>query len=216
MSNFLPDGFKADNQLVAGSSTEQAAAKPKVTDADKELAKRIFRPELVPDAFMAYLTDYIAVNQLPIPLSMIQGYPLTAPFHAEVSTSEVTSSTSYTDLSTAGPTITKGTASTSTALGTTSLPDGIYLVMFGFSGFCNNKNHKAYMSISVNGAAASDADSCYTEGDGSSHGVSVSRAVVKTLTGGVQTNSIAAKFRTTAGNSTFESRWIIAQRLTTA
>ena len=214
MSSFLPDTWKPDNQRSAESSTAETKTAPPITDADRELAKRILRPELFNEALMSYIVDYAAVNTLPIPVSMIEGYGLQAPYYNVVNTSETTTSTTYADLATSGPTLTKGFSAASTS-DTQALSDGVYLIIYGFTGYCNNANNQAYMSLSLNSAAASDADAVYMTGTGANIPSSYCRATVQTLRNGNQ-NTGQAKYRVTAGTGTYVSRFVIAFRITTA
>ena len=119
------------------------------------------------------------------------------PTAAAVTTSETTTSTSYTDLATAGPavTVTSGT---------------LALVIVG----CDLSNAtvgvRAAMGYAVSGAttiAATDVDAFIAQASAAGRRFAASRAFLVTLTGG--SNTFTAKYSVSAGTGTFRNREII-------
>ena len=111
-----------------------------------------------------------------------------------IATSETTTSSSYANLATAGPTL-------------TGLPSGRYVVMFGFTGG-QAAGTTAFMGVEVNAVAASDDEAAKASVAGP---LSVMTCVSKTLTAG--SNSITAKYKQTGGGTgTFAGRWLVAFR----
>ena len=118
---------------------------------------------------------------------------------AEVTTSQTTTSTSYTDLATAGPTVTVTT-------GTKAL-----VVVSGYM-FNNTGNQAALMSVAISGASTfAAADNWAVEvfgATGSAVAAGASRATLFTgLTAG--SNTFTSKYKVTGGTGTFRNRGII-------
>jgi hypothetical protein len=144
------------------------------------------------------LAFWIEQRGLHIPVTQLIGFSqFTAQAAPFISSSESTTSTAYTALATAGPAI-------------TGLSDGRYLVMYGALISTSSGGDRSIMSLSYNGAAASDSDACESRDTNLS---SVSRTTTATLAGGGN-NSITAKYRSSVGTSTatFASRWLVALR----
>lgn len=115
-----------------------------------------------------------------------------------VSTSQTTSSTSYVNLSTSGPSVTASTGSR-------------VLVWFGCS-LRNNSTNSSLMSVAVSGAttiAASDSVAIRNrDGTGSDTELQMSRAYMFT-TLNTGTNTFTAKYRVIGGTGTFSNRDLI-------
>lgn len=193
---------------------EQAPSKPVDTmtpqaalssEADLALMQKVFgaavsRPDLIPEAFMSYVQDFIQVSRLLIPVGQLTGFTqYTANAATQISTQESRSATAYGDLATAGPEL-------------TGLGAGMYVVFFGATIRVSNDANTAYAALSVNGAAASDTDSISLNvaGSGASGQASLSRVIVKTLSDA--SNSLAIKYRSSVSgdSSEFSNRWLIA------
>jgi hypothetical protein len=128
-------------------------------------------------------------------------YPTTA--QATVGASETTSSTTYTDLATAGPAITMTTGTkalviVSAAVNTAKIQNGTY-----------------FMGYEVSGAttiAATDTTALATGPDSNAGAILIaSRASLVTLTAG--SNTFTAKYRRTANTPTFSERNIFVMNL---
>lgn len=118
-----------------------------------------------------------------------------------VATQESTTSTSYTDLTTVGPSL-------------TNLADGQYIVAFGAAAGNDTAGSGARMSVSVNGAAASDTNSMIVSGAASANipGLYVFKVTLSAAAGG-GTNSLAVKYRAGANTAIFQQRWLIVFRI---
>jgi hypothetical protein len=123
--------------------------------------------------------------------------------YAEVTTSQSTSSTSYTDLATAGPSITLPYA-------------GIYIVSNGFYGAPreNDNNVEQFMSYAIGASAAVDADACQMgtpsqTGGPYGHNNNTSRTRQKTISS--DSTTLTSKYRV-SGTATlsFSNRWLSA------
>jgi hypothetical protein len=149
------------------------------------------------------LRTWLEQNPPAVTISSIIGFDqFTANVATDVGTNETTTSSTYVDLATVGPSL-------------SGIPDGKYLVMFGFTGKWTVAQTGQVMSVAMNGAAASDADACFvtpTTTGGAGTEASTMRVVAKTLSSG--SNSIVSKYRATqAGNTAnFEFRWLVALR----
>lgn len=157
----------------------------------------------VPKPFETWMIDKVASSGFDLPISQVVGFSqFTAQAASPVQTSESTTSTSYADLATAGPSI-------------SGLADGAYVVFFG----CVARNSSAStggtadMSVKVNATEASDNDYIRINHDGNT---SIGRAIVKTLDGGGN-NTLTARYKKAGdGTAFFEHRWMIALRYANA
>ena len=124
----------------------------------------------------------------------VGGFPL----FAEVTTSQSTTSSSYTDLATAGPSVTVPVA-------------GDYMVEIG-AWHHNNPNggsaRDSFMSYAIGASAASDNDAMFVTGQSSTVQYEGSRARLKTAI--AASSSLACKYRTGGGTPTctWANRWI--------
>lgn len=127
--------------------------------------------------------------------SMWEAIGPAAPLYAEITTQETTTSGTYADLPTVGPTI--------------SLPrPGDYQIEHGADAGINITGHPAVMSYSLLGAGASDNDAA-----GTTAGISVPANSImrRRLKSGILTAGTAvAKYRTDTNVGTFLQRWITA------
>lgn len=178
------------------------------TERDIEDMQRILvavakRPTLVPEGFWAQLIDQIQVGNLQIPVSQLLGYSQNQAQQATtVATAETTTSTSFTDLATTGPTL-------------TGLPDGQYQVAFGATfDFSVGGAANAFMGVKANSTEAADNDSIFWNvplGDF----VPGTRVHTFTLTNGGN-NTLTARYRVTGSTGRWRNRWLAAVRVANA
>lgn len=135
---------------------------------------------------LGQLVDYITQSGIPIPVTQIVGFTQFVSNRAVVTTAESTTSGSYTDLATAGPTI-------------TNLSDGKYLVIVTA---VSTGGNTGYISPSVNGSTPSDADGANVGGGGSMIGVST-----QTLSSG--NNTVKIQYKTNGLTMTFSNRNLV-------
>lgn len=196
MSMFLPENFsQADTQTGVASI---APATPEVTQGDITLMQRVLTaaaksPNLIPSDFMAYMFDWIQTQRLQIPISQVFGFTQFAAQSDFVSANEKTSSTTYTDLSTVGPTL-------------GGLSDGKYVLIFGAAHAISATPAAARMAVQANSATPVDDDSTEAVTDSL---ISCSRATVASVVNG-NSNTFTAKYKATSGTAAFESRWLVA------
>lgn len=180
----------------SGSPLDRANPHAEITSFDRKVYESLQKVLLLPNDFKEYMTQYQALNGVPIPISQITGFAQFAPQPAtDVTTNESTTSTTYTNLATTGPSL-------------SGLSNGRYMILFG----CALKHsagagNASLMSVSVNGAAPGASEHCSSEMTGY---VSVNRALFKSLTAGA--NTISCQYRVTAGTGDFANRWLAAIR----
>lgn len=149
MTNFLPE--PAGQHSTGYTLTPNDLAN--IDQGDETLMLKVIktmiaRPQKVPQEFWGLITDQIQVGNLLLPISQIIGFSqFTAVQATTILTTETTSSASYTDLGTVGPTL-------------TGLPDGDYVLLYGAACKTSSAGDAtgANFSISLNGAAPSDDD----------------------------------------------------------
>lgn len=194
-------GDYAAPQVVqqTSSSPSLISTEEPLDERELSLQQRLFGSiETFPEKFKGWIPQQDAVFGLEVPRSRISGL---APFDvftpAEIAASESTTSTSYVDLTTPGPSL-------------SNLRNGKYIIAFGAQITPTGASDLGCVSLSINGVAASDSDRIVFGGAAAAHG-SNARLIAKTLTSG-DDNSVALKYRTTAGTNTFANRWLIAIR----
>ena len=154
-------------------------------------------PEDFPPRFKSWLVDFIAVNIPQIPISQIVGFSQFTANQVQVVTSETTTSLTYTNLATDGPTI-------------SGLSKGTYLLLFG--GIIENSvGSHAFISVSVNGATPVEADAASAEPISTTADFNLSRAVTKSLD--AASNTVKLQYRVGAGTGTFYNRWLVVLRI---
>lgn len=143
---------------------------------------------------LAQLRLWLEQNPPAIGISNILGFSQFTANSNSVITAETTTSASYTDLATVGPTL-------------TGLPDGQYIILYGAASSSSaTGTQTAFVSVSVNGATAVDNDGAENQNNAIA---SVARAITSTLSNGGN-NTITLKYRSTSGTATFAFRWLIA------
>lgn len=198
MSMFLPE--PAAQQAPTTVEINSPIADP--TSEDMALMQRVFAaaaksPTQIPDGFLSYVFDWFQTQRLEIPIGQVFGFAgYTVQFVADNGAGTVTS-TSYSDLTSAsaGPQL-------------SALPDGRYFILFGAAaGSGVSGTEEALMSVSINGAAASDNDAAQSQ---SSALVSVARGLTKDLSNG-GSNSINLVYKELGGGTgSFSFRWLAA------
>lgn len=157
--------------------------------------------EITPEA-LEQIAQWFEQRGIRTPISQVVGF---SQFNAipatDVAATQNTTSTTYTDLGTVGPSL-------------TGLADGKYLLSFGCVMYGSNDN--GYMSPSVNGSGGSDGTSAQGGGRDDATDVlpafSVMRSIAVTMTAGGN-NSVVAKYRSqSATGSDFSDRWMLALR----
>lgn len=202
MSQFLPAPIEQPKQqaVVPAKGPEDFLS----LDERQFLQRILNYPEDLPSKFRSWLVDFIAVNIPMIPISQIVGFTQFQARSETVTGSQSCTNTNYGNLATPGPTL-------------TGISDGAYLIWFGFK-TDQDADCQAFMSLSINGSAASDTDACQTGVDGLAGDqvrASISRAVSKSLKNS-NNNTIQAKYKAVQGNGSWPSianRWIIALRI---
>jgi hypothetical protein len=157
-----------------------------------------------PEPFITWIIDRVARQGIPVSIKQIQGFnQFTGRFDQQTSASTTSTGGSYVDLADgAHPELTE-------------LGKGTYILLYGCK-FSNSANQSHNLiSVSVNGAAASDSDAAWFE-NGPSPAPnltgSVARATVKDL--GQENNTVTAKYKQAGGATmTAESRWLIALKI---
>lgn len=152
-----------------------------------------------PPEFKQWLADYVARSVPKLPISQVFGFQLQRIRSATVDTAQTTTSTSYTDLSTAGPTLSE-------------LANGWYLLIFGGDGSASTASASPRMSPSINGATAVDADAVVLSAhfnDQTAISTNLRVLMVHLNTPGGN-NEIIMKYRTAAGTARFAFRFLHA------
>lgn len=199
MSMFMPEGSQGAAPPGTSSVTP---TNPQTTQEDIALMQRVFKaaaenPLAVPSSFWEYIPDFLETQRLEIPIGQVFGFSrFTADAAADVHTNESTTSTSFVDLTTAGPSM-------------FGLASGHYIIAFGAACYGSAANVGAVLAPSIGGAAALDANRVIST---STTAVSVSRIITATLAGA--SNDIVMKYRVdTAGQAAnFLDRWLVVLR----
>lgn len=154
---------------------------------------RVFR--LVPQLF-GYLSSWIEQSGIQIPASQIPGFSQYLAQFNQVSTEQTTTSTSFTDIGTTGPSL-------------SGLPDGQYLLIWGATLKTSTTAQAALMGLQVNATGASAAEAVTSKAADYTSGV---YGTTKTLSNGGN-NSLTAKYEIGgAGTASFLNRWLLALR----
>lgn len=152
----------------------------------------------VSDKFLGQLKLWLEQHPPSTPITSILGFQqFTAQSASTIDTNQGTTSSTYGDLATVGPTL-------------TGLPDGKYLFVYGSVAVGVAATTAAIQSIQVNSTTAVDADACQNSG---SSQCSISMASIKTLSN-AGNNTVACKYRSSdnVNTSSFARRWLIALR----
>jgi hypothetical protein len=169
----------------------------------EEIAKYLQDPLGYEKEFKGWLPEWIGQAGIDVPIGQVIGYSQVVPQVApSVETAETTTSTSFADLATVGPTL-------------TLLPDGEYLVIWGATfDFSVGGAANAFMGVKANSSEAADSDSIFWNvpiGDF----VPGARAHTFTLTAG-GSNTLTARYRVTGSTGRWRNRWLVALKAANA
>ena len=184
--------------------TKDVTGKPSPLDErELRLQERLFSsPETMPETWLSFMLEHQAVNGLEIPRSRIHPYNVVPMRVADaVTASQTTTDTSYTDLSTVGPTL-------------TGLSNGRYFVMLGCSAL-NSVGGSTFsaMSVALNSDSALGGIASAFTGATFEHSISAFFEVELTRN---NNNSITAKYRVSgASTGTFQFRRLSAIKIGT-
>jgi hypothetical protein len=157
--------------------------------------------DLSPEA-LGELRSWLEGSGFQVPISQIVGFSQYQAQYTLVGTEQAITSSTYADLSTAGPTI-------------TTLPAGKYLILFGAALEGQpSSNTVAYMSPSYNGSTPTDSDSIRQQGQ---YAIPSSRAVIATLRSAA--NTVKCQYRRdTSGpyNPSAAYRWLAVLKYSNA
>jgi hypothetical protein len=202
MGIFLPEGMQTPPATAATGVT--SAPDVEAVDSGVELMQKVFaaaaqRPSAIPDAFMAYLVEYLQTQRLTWPISQITGFSkdIFVPMVAVDTGTEVHySNTSFAVLpGNVGPVL-------------AGLNDGHYFVIFGASMNATGGD-TCYMAVRANSSSSTDSD--YLEQQLQDLHSSVSRGVLMTLSNGAGNNQLDAVFRCLLGHDNDRRHsWMIA------
>lgn len=141
------------------------------------------------------LKTWLEQNPPSLAITSILGFTQFTATHAEVGTRETTTSATYADLATVGPTL-------------TGVGPGTYVILYGAGSFNSAAANACWISVSLNGAAATDGDGSRVDSLATTGEQSQVRGLVKTLS--LASNSVTVKYKTGGGTASFENRWLIA------
>ena len=141
------------------------------------------------------LRTWLEQNPPAITIQSIVGYSQTTPQSAtDVVPNETTTSLTFTDLATAGPTL-------------TNLPDGNYLFIWGAA--MTQSSSAGYMGLKINSTEATDNESAV---NGAASIIPGARALVKRLSNGGN-NTVTCRYRVDGGTGGWQRRWLHAIRV---
>jgi len=179
-------------------------APPDILSPDQrdQIDEFLGNPIKYPEEFKQWLTDYLAVNVPPIPVSQLLGYKGTLAryaFEATLSDGNTTPERVWTDLG--GPEITQ-------------MADGTYWAAWG----CQHPGTNAgaatmRMGLSVNGADPSE----WTEATTLDDGVQVWKAGQVLLNAGTDNNTVSTRYYwdlSGGADGEFRRRWMVLLRIT--
>lgn len=183
------------SSLIPPDPSSPDQFKQKVLTVLGEVLNNPLHPLL--DQFRASIPGYLEINPPTLPITQITGFSKFTSTYAAISVSvQSTSSTVYADLATTGPLL-------------SSLQDGNYVIFHGTQArIQGTAGPAAFQSLSINSAAASDANAARTPIVDDL--TSVMTAVVSQLKSG--TNTVQAKYRTSDATkpAQFQYRWVLA------
>lgn len=156
------------------------------------------RPESFPQAFWSAVIQKVALDGQPIPQSQISGsrrIPVSPA--TTINTPESTTSTTYTNLATVGPTI-------------EGLSNGTYFLLFSASMAISGAVDFCFMAVMANATAIpNDNDAVAT----SSTAAFTHTGFAVVVLDANNNNTLTVKYRTNSGTSLFSSRRMIALKI---
>ena len=160
--------------------------------------------DLSPEA-LGQVRSWLEASGFQLPISQVIGFSQFTAQYATVSTEQSITSGSFADLATVGPQL-------------TNLPSGKYLFLFGgaLEGRPSDNATIAWMSLSFNGDAATEADGIRQQGE---LAIPASRATITTLRNA--SNTVVAKYKWTSSSSpgtnpTASYRWLVSLKYANA
>lgn len=199
MSQFLPENFqerKERTEFLKPITSEAGNLSP----IERQLWQRFTgTPADITPEFKNWLKQFVLAEVVPeIPVYQLQGFGQFTAQSGYVGAEETTSSATYADLSTSGPTI-------------TGLSPGSYILWYGASLQAPTSN-AMLASLSVNGSTPTDSDAVESQTDTN---VSVSRAQIITFS--LASNSVKLQYRVSGGsNGAARYRFLIALKYANA
>jgi len=185
--------YNLDGSSVTKEGTEKQGVREIIRE---ELRAYLQDPLGFPEEFKGWLPEWIGQVGIDLPISQVIGFSQFAPQRAIISTSNNTTSTTYVDLATVGPTL-------------SNLPNGKYLVIVTAYMMSSVTTAPALMSPSFNGSAPATADAaiCVSTTEATHIGVSIATLAAAN-------NEIKAKYRVDAGaTGFFQFRQLVALRM---
>jgi hypothetical protein len=167
-------------------------------DIQSQIMEVLADPMNLPDTFWGYMIQRWLADAPVFPISQVFGFAqFTASPATDVLTQEATTSGTFGDLTTTGPTL-------------TGLPDGKYVIRFGAAAFTTVTGTGALVGVSVNGGSITSGE--YAE-HGATSATSVVREVVKSLSNNGN-NTLTLKYASGVGGTSvsFRNRWLVALR----
>jgi hypothetical protein len=154
----------------------------------------------VPKIFETWMIDRVAVAGFSLPIGQVIGFhQFTMQAATEIQTSQSTTSGTYTDLATVGPTL-------------SNLPDGQYVFFFGATVTSGTSGISVYMGLQLNATTPGSATQLIST---SAQTLQATRVSIGTLTEGA--NTVTAKYRTDlAATGTFSNRYLYALKVANA
>lgn len=154
----------------------------------------------VPKDFLTWILDKVAVSGLNLPIGQIVGFSQFVIQEAtEIGGNETTTSGSYTDLATVGPTL-------------SGLPDGKYALFFGATVSSSSSGISAYMGLELNGTGPTTSTQLISS---AAVPVQAMRVSVATLSSG--NNDVTVKYKTDLGvTGTYGNRYLYALKIANA
>lgn len=152
-------------------------------------------PILYPEAFKDWISDWYATNVPKLHVSQIFGFKLQSMKVAEnIATAESTTSASYVDLATVGPTL-------------TGISNGFYVVIWG----CHASNSLAgQIGVSVDGATPTGDLQMTVDGLAGAM-AAVGRMAIADLSTGDDNHTLQLKYKATS----VQHRWLHAMKVVT-
>lgn len=163
----------------------------------EQFTEYLKNPIMFPPAFKDWMSDWYATNVPKLHVSQIFGFKLHSIYTADdVAGVESTTSSSYVDLATPGPTL-------------SNLANGFYVVMWGCFAVGASTASNYFMSVSVDGDTPSGQREMFIQSKEGT--MSVGRMALVDITQGDQTHTLEAKYKSC--NVGF--RWLHALRVVT-
>lgn len=194
MSQFLPEAPAPRGD----SSGIRPAVEANINDKDLELAARVVaalvaRPQQLIGPLMGYIADAMGLANLLIPVGQLVGFTGFTPQGANyIDTNESTTSGSYTDLATVGPTLSE-------------VAPGSYLLLYG-STMSNESGSNASVAPSVNGAGPAAGTAIVTNSTANIPGATARLVDLPSAS-----NTVKLQYASSSGNTShFGQRWLIA------